>query len=1272
MGCVYLASDTKLGRQVAVKFLPLTPAGDTDAHDRLEREARAVAALNHPAICAIYSIEEHANSPFLVLEYVPGKTFQELIEHPGEDWPPPVPVVAGYMLQAAEALQAAHLAGIIHRDIKSSNLMLTIGGRVKILDFGLARMTDGRMTLPEGGLVGTPAYVSPEQSCGEPVDGRSDLWSLGAVFFEILTGRLPFPADNMTVFMRALLAGEPESLRRFAPDVPDAVVGIVERLLRRDLERRYQSAQALAEDLRVYLSSVEAGIPTGAPVLRPDSAAKAAIDSLLGYTEPVYTDKRASGPAPVPPPSENDVRGQTERILRDPLFQRSERLSTFFRFIVEMALVGRGEEIKESVLGTEVFGRAPSYDPHEDPVVRVMAGRLRGKLAEYYQSTGQADLVAIALPPGEYVPQATWRSAVFWERTVTSKTLPSRAVGRAAELSDLRAAFATVAAGSGLAVMITGEAGVGKTTLAEEFLSHLPDTGIGAFVGVGQCSERLAETEAFVPILEILDNLLRREQSGDLARRMKSTAPDWYEQVAGETADDQSNQSRPTSPERMRRELISFFEELSRDRPVVLFLDDVQWADSSTCDLLTYVGARMNRTRLLLLMAYRPGTDFAIDRAPTKLKLDLERRGKCREIPVSFLTEEDVASYIAQQFPRNTFPESLPQIVYQRTEGNALFMTEMLRYLRHHRVLVEEAGIWSCTRPPSEIRQLIPVGISSMIRLKVQKAGEEDRMILLAGAVQGLQFDSAVVALVLSRDPADVEERLEALDAEHDFVRAVDEREFSDGTLSVRYRFIHLFYQHALYESLVPSRRAGLCLETARRLVGLTGAGAREIASDLAVLFEAGRDMANASEHFLHAARNAARVFAYAEAATLCERGLKALALLPESRERHSQELRFSLIHGLALMATCGYAAPEVEKTYTRSRELCRLVEEKRRLVPVLWGLHTCYANRCDLRSALDVAQEMVRTTEDSAGSIARVEALHALGTTLWFMGRLREGRETLERIFKGYSVNDHVLQKSIYVMDPCVTSLSLLARALAYSGFLNQALEKAEDSIKLAQRLGHPSSLTYAMFWRGYIRHTRGENAQCCDDLETAMTMSRKNNLPLFLEWARIVRGSALGRMGRSEEAIAEMRGSLERQSEMRSLLDRPYCLTLLAEALAARGARDEAQALCDEALEFTARTECRWYEPETHRIKGEVLMAAGDDSLQEAIASEFASALRLARRAGCRLLELSAAKSIFGLHLLQGDMNRARTLLRRVVMQFREGDESSVLRDARRLLEG
>jgi serine/threonine protein kinase len=145
MGQVYLAFDTRLDRQVAVKFLPQSSVGEQIAIDRFLREARAAAALNHPAICAIYSIEEYENIPFLVLEYIPGKTFRGLMDHPPQNWPPSPAEAAGYMLQAAEALKAAHKAGIVHRDIKCSNLMLMADGRVKILDFGLAKFTDAQL-----------------------------------------------------------------------------------------------------------------------------------------------------------------------------------------------------------------------------------------------------------------------------------------------------------------------------------------------------------------------------------------------------------------------------------------------------------------------------------------------------------------------------------------------------------------------------------------------------------------------------------------------------------------------------------------------------------------------------------------------------------------------------------------------------------------------------------------------------------------------------------------------------------------------------------------------------------------------------------------------------------------------------------------------------------------------------------------------------------------------------------------------------------------------
>jgi tetratricopeptide (TPR) repeat protein len=858
----------------------------------------------------------------------------------------------------------------------------------------------------------------------------------------------------------------------------------------------------------------------------------------------------------------------------------------------------------------------------------------------------------------------------------TASLVRSNSVGREGELSRLRVAFESVSAGTGMMLAVCGEAGMGKTTVAEDFLAGLEAQYGTAWVGRGRCSERLAETDAFVPILESLDRLLRGESGDQVAHVMKTTAPTWYVQVSplmGESSELLAQDAKAASHERMRREFVSFFEELSRTRPVVLFLDDLHWADASTCELLAYLGVRMGNIRILILTTYRPAAILACKHPFLPLKLELERRGLCEDVPLPLLGLNDIETYIGKHFPADQFPPEFAQVVHERTEGNPLFMTDMLRYLRDRRILVEQAGHWMLVQPVSDVRKVIPVGIRSLIRLKIDQFGKEDRRILLCAAVQGLEFDSAVLAQVLSLDPVDVEERLQEMETIHSFVRIVGEQEFPNHTFSVRYRFVHVFYQHALSASLTPSRRAARSLAIARALVNFTGDASRAIAADLALLFEAGRDYASASQYFLRAARNAVRVFAYPEAANLCERGMRALARLPESRERDAQELMFSLTLGMSLMATRGYAAPEVEKTHRRSRELCLKLNEVRRLLLVLWGLHTCAVNAGDLTPALDIAREMRQIAETLKEPIANAASLHALGTTLAFIGRLTEARETLESIFATYPVSQQAFQGSPYdyVLDPCVTSLSMLARLLVLMGFLDQGIEKAVASLDLANELGHPHSLAYATFWVGWVHHTRAEHTDACRYLESAMALSQAKGFRQVLEWGRVVRGSALSSIGRAAEGISEIRKSLDHQRSMRSLLERSYCLTLLAEALGGVGACEEGLVLCDEALEFARRTEGRCYEPETHRVRGEMLLSLGDDTRLSEAEAEFKSAFAQAREAQCRLLELRAAISYFRLRRRLGDVVGGRAKLADVAGWFTEGLNTPVVTAARMLLD-
>jgi serine/threonine-protein kinase len=246
MGVVYRAEDLKLGRTVALKFLaPHIPVSE-EYRARFVREARALAAIDDPHICVVHEIDEAEGRLFLAMTYVDGPTLKEKIaEGPLE--PDEVLRIA---IEAAQGLQAAHRTGVIHRDIKSGNIMLDAEGRVVITDFGLARPEDDPGLTLSGGLMGTPAYMSPEQLRGEKGDRRSDIWSLGVVLYEALTGELPFPANRTPASM---LSDEPTPPTTLRPEVPPELDGIVRKALAKAPDERYQTAEEMTADLQELL-----------------------------------------------------------------------------------------------------------------------------------------------------------------------------------------------------------------------------------------------------------------------------------------------------------------------------------------------------------------------------------------------------------------------------------------------------------------------------------------------------------------------------------------------------------------------------------------------------------------------------------------------------------------------------------------------------------------------------------------------------------------------------------------------------------------------------------------------------------------------------------------------------------------------------------------------------------------------------------------------------------------------------------------------------------
>lgn len=939
MGEVYQGEDTKLGRTVAIKVLPASANQNVTAKRRFLKEAQSASALNHPNIVTIHAIEEAEGLDFIVMEFIDGQTLKAMIEHDGAL---PLAKLLDIGIQVADALEAAHEISLVHRDIKSANILVTPRGHAKVLDFGLAKIVrtiadaidNEAPTLmnltDEGTVMGTAAYMSPEQTRGETLDARSDIFSLGCVLYEAATRSLPFAGPSMLAIMHAIATSDPTAPSRIRPELPREFDLIIERALAKEKERRYQSVAEMAEALR-SLRTTLTGQWSGTPII---------------------------------------------------------------------------------------------YDK---------------------------DLIEA-------------RSSAF--------------VGREPELQKLEGILQQAVGGMGRLVFITGEPGIGKTSLSDEFLRRARTKYHGLLVSRGRCVEQYGTGEAYLPFLDAVGALLDGPGRERLAAVMRTYAPTWCTQLPAAFSstgafDRLQQETIGATKERMMREMGDALGQLATTFPIVLLLEDLHWADPSSVDLLRHLCQRISSQRLLVAGTLRP-EDIERSNHPLKsYKAEMLAHRLCEEVALESLGREHIVEYMNATFSPNDFPPELASLIHDKTEGHPLFATNLLQYLSERGDIGRTNAHWSLVRPLSELDLEAPESVRSMISKKIDALEEEERRTLQYASVEGAEFLSTVAASLLGVDEVDLEERLAHLQKTHRLVEIRGEEDLPDGSLATRYRFSHALYQNFLYGDLVAKRRVMLHRQAGEQLVRHYGKRAPQIATQLALHFEQGRDFPRAVEYLSHAGDNATKLYANAEAAEHYSNAISLVEKLPEDAQ---------------------------------SETLVNLYQKRGGVNMAL----SRFAESVDDYTSMLKHQEALGSPEKQA------EALNALALTLFFSHRLAEMETRANEAFEAAKLAGSEALRA-------QTAALMALKHLCY-GELDTAKPTLDDLLRTARAIDNKPALAAGLIWRGclYFFQTEYERAIKCEIEGRRLASELRDGFLLLTSMFFL--GLSQGNLGRMSEGLATL----------------------------------------------------------------------------------------------------------------------------------------------------
>ncbi|MCH7839504.1 MAG: tetratricopeptide repeat protein, partial [Planctomycetes bacterium] len=1262
MGVVYKARDTRLGRTVALKFLSAHLLSDREARARFVVEAQAAASLDHPNLCTIHEIGEADDGRMhIAMAYYEGETLQRRIGR-GQIG---VADALGITAQISRGLARAAEQGIIHRDIKPGNVMLTVDGTVKIVDFGLAKMMGGDLTRT-GARMGTVSYMSPEQTRGDTVDQRTDVWSIGVVLYEMLSGKRPFRGGSDQAIIHSILHDTPVPLDEAVPGLPPSVTALVERAMHKDPVRRYPDAASLLKDVERLIADPESRSPMDStPSLPPEGERRlitvlafaiSGFERLLDTLEPEAVDEELA-----------QLRARVQGVVEDyggvlNEFSEDQMIALFgvpvtheddalraVRAALEITKahgVDRGIELRCAVGSGNVAIQATEAGERRyrvggtvgRDVARLAAAAASGEIlvsAELsrtvvpFVDTEERAPVTLSSDGPPVTPLAVLGESEADSRLDAS--MPGRLtrfVGRKDELSTLMRALEGANSGAGRVVSVLGDAGVGKSRLLHEFRSSLADDSIRYVQG--RCHANGSLTP-FLPFIECVKAMLgtarsQEEQAHDhVVERTRSLASELeiYIPVLLHLLSIESDEYR--LPDYLAGEdlratvaeaLVSLFTLGSRGQPLVMLLEDWHWSDGGSSDVLDQLAEMVSAYPLLVVVTARPELDAQRPSPRGQIHLDLAP-----------LDPTSAVEVMRASLGGARVPVELAERIGEKTGGNPFFIEELCRTLLETGALVISEG--EAQLASGIERLVIPDTVEAVLKSRLDRLDPEAREVLRCAAVIGPQFGLKLLKKVVpSRS---------RLEGSLGTLRDAGLIQRTGLGKEPSYRFKHALTLDVTYESLLERQRKERHAVVGAAIEELYGDNTEEYSARLAVHFAVAEDWDKAIRYGLAAAQRAESLWRLPETVeTLIrtrgwieqsgkepvERTSLLIKLLFDL-ERHLEKLGRRDEQQQVIDDLSGFLAADV---HTKERgEVC-----------VRQGdLHTLSGRFKDARPPLNQALEIADQLDDPE---LRGKVLRSLGHLLWRQGDYGEAVPWLEKAVNNTREQD---DNSRLIRD-----ILNLGRALRRLEEWDRAMAIGEEALVLANETGNPVDQSYAYNYKGHLLRAMGRTDDAIDAFEEGGRLAREARVPAREVFNTLGAAALYLEKGQLDKGLATYQDSVQLARRANRTDQLAQSLVFLGEALVTCGKPEQASPHFEEAVSVLRRIGDE--EPLASAL-AELANAQQRAALPEAEAT-WRQAIEMQERLGDRSGAMAALERLAGLRRAP-DRSEAHWLYRRAL---------------------